>query len=105
VFAEEGIPWAAYGAHSAVYVFTNPQGLDIDPLAFDAAAVDTEIMRTGGKHAATGKFRLALLLNGVDISGKPGGITSSTHGEAEIAQTAQAVRNAVVMLKEEGELP
>ena len=104
VFAEQGVPWAAYGEHSAVYVFTNPQGVDVDPLHFNASAMDAEIMRTGGKHPATGKFRLALLLNGVDISGKPGGVTSSTHGEAEIALTAEAVRKAVLMLKEEGEL-
>ena len=104
VFAEEGVPWAAFGEHSAVYFFTNPNGLDIDPERFDAYALDAETMRTGGKHPATGKFRLALMLNGVDISGRPGGSTSCAHSEDDIARTAEAVRSAIRLLKDEGEL-
>jgi glutamate-1-semialdehyde 2,1-aminomutase len=104
VFADEDVPWAAFGEHSAVYFFTNPDGIDIDPLRFDATALDAECLRTGGKHPAAGKFRLALMLNGVDISGRPGGSTSCKHSDADLEHTAEAVRQAMVMLKEEGEL-
>lgn len=104
VFAAEDVPWAAFGEHSAVYFFTNPSGLDIDPMHFDAAELDAESLRAGGKHPAVGKFRLALMLNGVDISGRPGGSTSCRHSEEDLERTAQAVRNAIVMLKAEGEL-
>ncbi len=104
VFAEEGVPWAAFGEHSAVYFFTNPGGLDIDPMRFDAASLDADSLRVGGKHPAVAKFRLALMVNGVDISGKPGGSTSCKHSDEDLDRTADAVRKAVVMLKEEDEL-
>ena len=103
-FADEGIPWAAFGEHSAVHFFTNPEGLEIDPMQFDAGALDSETLRTGGKHPAAGKFRLALMLNGVDISSRPGGSTSCKHSTEDLEHTTRAVRKAVVMLKEEGEL-
>lgn len=104
MFSEEGVPWAAFGEHSAVYFFTNPEGLDIDPMQFDANALDSESLRIGGKHPAVGKFRLALLLNGVDISARPGGSTSCKHSAEDLEHTTRAVRKAMVMLKEEGEL-
>ena len=49
------------------------------------------------------KFRLAMMTEGVDFSGSPGGITSATHGEAELEDTVKALRNTVHMLKQEGE--
>ncbi len=101
VFADEDVPWAAFGEHSAVYFFTNPLGLDIDPLRFDPNTLDAEALRTGGKHPAVGKFRLALMQNGVDISGKPGGITSCKHSQQDLDRTTEAVRAAIVMLKAE----
>jgi len=104
VFVDEGVPWAAFGEHSAVYFFTNPDGLDIDPEGFDASALDSDTLRTGGKHPATGKFRLALMLNGVDISGRPGGSTSCRHSEEDLERTTEAVRRSLRMLKDEGEL-
>jgi glutamate-1-semialdehyde 2,1-aminomutase len=104
IFAAEGVPWAAFGDHSAVYFFTNPDGIDIDPVRFDAGSMPAERLRTGGKHPAAGKFRLALMINGVDISGRPGGSTSCKHSDEDLEHTAQAVRKAIVMLKDEGEL-
>jgi glutamate-1-semialdehyde 2,1-aminomutase len=104
VFSDEQVPWAAFGEHSAVYFFTNPGAMDIDPLRFDAGALDFESLRTGGKHPAVGKFRLALMVNGVDISGRPGGSTSCRHSDDDLERTADAVRRALVMLKDEGEL-
>lgn len=104
VFTSEGVPWAAFGDHSAVYFFTNPRGLDIDPETFDPYALDAETLRTGGKHPAAGKFRLALMLNGVDISGRPGGSTSCTHSQNDLECTTEAVRQAIRLLKDEGEL-
>ena len=50
------------------------------------------------------KLRLALLVNGVDVNGKPGGTVSAVHTEADIAQTAEAFRAAIGMLRAEGDL-
>jgi glutamate-1-semialdehyde 2,1-aminomutase len=41
---------------------------------------------------------------GVDFSGSRGGVTSATHGKAELEDTVKAVRNAVRMLRQEGEV-
>jgi glutamate-1-semialdehyde 2,1-aminomutase len=102
VFAEEGIAWAAYGPGSCVYIFTNPDGMDIDPLNFDAAAQPLPVMEKAGEHGAAKLFRLALLVNGVDVNSKPGAIVSAAHSDADITETAEATRRALRMLKAEG---
>ena len=43
-------------------------------------------------------------IGGVDISGKPGGLTSAVHTGADIAHTAEALRESIRMLRAEGEL-
>ena len=50
------------------------------------------------------RLRVAMLANGVDIMGAPGGLVSALHGEAEVALTLEAFRAAVRALKEEGEI-
>ena len=50
------------------------------------------------------KFRLAMMTGGVDFSGSPGGITSAMHDEAELDDTLTALRKAIRMLKQEGEI-
>ena len=50
------------------------------------------------------KFRLAMMTGGVDFSGSPGGVTSATHGEAELDDPMKALRNTMRMLKQEGEI-
>jgi glutamate-1-semialdehyde 2,1-aminomutase len=102
VFAEEGVAWAAYGQGSCVYFFTNPDAMDIDPLNFDAAAQPIPVMEKAGEHAAAKLFRLALLVNGVDVNAKPGAIVSAAHSDDDIAETAEATRRALEMLKAEG---
>lgn len=104
VFAELGVPWAAYGQGSSVYIFTNPEGLDVDPLAFDATAMPMDAMAEGGKHPAAALFRLALLVNGVDISGKPGLIVSAVHDDDDIAASTEALKASLAMLRAEGRL-
>ena len=57
VFAED-IPWAAYGDRSSWYVYTNPEGADIDPLTFDGYAGTFAQMSNSGGHPAAAKLRL-----------------------------------------------
>ncbi len=104
VFAELGVTWAAYGQHSAVYVYTNPEGDALDPHIFDALKYPVSKLRGMKKGELVRKLRLALLLNGVDVSSKPGGLTSCVHSDADIEQTAEAFRRALEMLRDEGEL-
>jgi glutamate-1-semialdehyde 2,1-aminomutase len=102
VFADEGVAWAAYGQGSIVYFFTNPDGMEIDPLNFDAAAQPIPVMEKAGDHAAAGLFRLAMLINGVDVNSKPGAIVSAVHTDDDITKTAEATGHALGMLKAEG---
>jgi len=104
VFADEGVSWAAYGQGSSIYFFTNPDGMAIDTLSFDAAAQPIPVMEKAGGHPAAALFRLAMLINGVDINSKPGAIISAAHTDEDIAETAEAVRAALGMLKVEGHL-
>ena len=78
VFAEEGVPWACYGEHSGFYFFTDPSRAGVDPADFDARAWTLEDIKACAKQQSVSKLRLALLTNGVDISGKPGGIVSGS---------------------------
>jgi glutamate-1-semialdehyde 2,1-aminomutase len=50
------------------------------------------------------KLRLGIIVNGVDMNSKPGGVMSCVHTDDDLAKTAEAVRSTVRMLKEEGDL-
>ena len=103
LFAETATPWAAYGTSSGFYVFLNPQHRPIDPLHFDPYAVPASDLKQPPAQLAE-RLRLALLTNGVDVNGRIGGFISATHGDAEIAATTTAFREAIRMLRAEGEL-
>lgn len=103
VIASEGLGWACHGNFSSFYLFLNPQGLPVTPRDFDASAYGPEVFKA--KSPLANKLRLALLLNGVDLNGKPGGTVSAAHSEADIRATADALRGAIAMLREEEELP
>ena len=101
-FATSDLAWAAYGNGSSVYIFTNPDRLDIDPENFDALAYPMPVMERASNHAAKDLFRLAMLVNGIDFNSKPGAIVSSVHTDEDIAATADAVSASIAMLREEG---
>jgi hypothetical protein len=44
-------------------------------------------------------------VHGVDVNGRAGGLLSCTHTAADVTETAEAFRQAVRMLRQEGELP
>ncbi|MDA7949603.1 MAG: aspartate aminotransferase family protein, partial [Hyphomicrobiaceae bacterium] len=102
VIADEGLSWACHGDFSCFYLFLNPQGLPIGPNEFDAGRYGPDVFKA--KSTVANKLRLALLLNGVDISGKPGGLVSATHTQADIEATADALRTSIAMLREEEDL-
>ena len=76
----------------------------MDPTDFDARAWTLEDIKECAKQQGVGKLRLALLTNGVDISGKPGGIVSGVHSAEDVERTADATRAALRALRAEGEL-
>jgi glutamate-1-semialdehyde aminotransferase len=104
VFEEEHVPWAAYGMFSNFHFFTNPDRLAIAPTRFDPLDQPAAALTGKSQAGLVHKFRLAMMTGGVDFSGSPGGITSATHGEAELEDTVKALRKSVRMLKQEGEI-
>ena len=50
------------------------------------------------------RLRIAMLANGVDIMGAPGGLVSASHGPSEVARTLDAFRVSVRWLKDEGDI-
>ena len=50
------------------------------------------------------KIRLGLLVNGVDIQGWPGGMTSAVNTAADLPVTVDAFRETIRMLRREGEI-
>jgi len=104
VFEEERVPWAVYGTFSMFHVFTNPDRVAISPTRFDPSELPVESLAGNRQAGVVHKLRLAMMVNGVDLSGSPGGLTSATHGDAELDDTVNAVRKSVHMLKQEGEI-
>jgi glutamate-1-semialdehyde 2,1-aminomutase len=104
ILAEEDVAWGIYGDASAFLIFQNPQGLDIDPQTFDPLRYgfkDLKAVRTAGPSH---RLRIAMLANGVDIMGAPGGLVSAAHGPSEVARTLGAFRTSVRWLKSEGDI-
>jgi glutamate-1-semialdehyde 2,1-aminomutase len=103
VLEAEAVPWAAYGDFSGFHVFTNPKRRAITPATFDPLAYDCEELKANAAGVVP-KLRLAMLVHGVDITGWPGGTITAAHDDADLAKTIEAFRQALTMLKREGEL-
>jgi glutamate-1-semialdehyde 2,1-aminomutase len=102
--ARERLPWAAYGTFSGFHLFLNPKGRPLDPLKFDPFAVERQEL-LGNPKPLVEKFRLALLVNGIDVGARLNGFVSAAHGRSELDKTVAAFRAAVILLKSEGEAP
>jgi glutamate-1-semialdehyde 2,1-aminomutase len=103
VLANERVLWAVYGTYSGFHLFVNPSGLDIHPLSFEPEKIPLEDMKNQPKTLIN-KLRLAMLINGVDLNPRGGGLLSCTHSADDVSETAAAFREAIRMLKQEGEL-
>ena len=55
----------------------------------------------GNAPGVVQKLRQAMLLNGVDFNGWPGGTISASHTERELEETVLAFRQSLVLLQEE----
>ena len=100
VLVDEGVPWAAYGTFSGFHLFLNPEGRSLRPDRFDPFSVGYRELKANPPGLAD-RLRLAMLSNGVDVTGWPGGTISAVHGERELTETAEAFRASLRMLKAE----
>ena len=104
ILAEEGVPWGVYGDASAFLIFQNPNGLDIDPKTFDPLRYGFKELKATRNARQSHRLRIAMLANGVDIMGAPGGLVSAAHGAEEVARTLEAFRTSVRWLKAERDI-
>ncbi len=102
VLVEENVKWAVHGSYSGIHIYTNPDGSDIDPRTFDAAAFIPKMIDKPRGEGITSQIRMGLLVNGVDMNSGPSGTISAMHGEEEMAITVDAFRATIRALKREG---
>ena len=100
--AAEGVNWACYGQFSGFYLFLNPQGIKVDPHAFNPMTAGHQALSV--KSPIAEKLRLAMMVNGVDVNGRSGGSLSIAHTESDLQRTADALRESIRMLRAEGDL-
>jgi glutamate-1-semialdehyde 2,1-aminomutase len=104
ILIDAHVPWGIYGEASTFVIFPNPGRIAIDPASFDPLPLGFKGIKGARDANLINRLRLALLANGVDIMGGPGGIVSATHGPREVAQTLDAFRTAVQWLRAEGDI-
>jgi glutamate-1-semialdehyde 2,1-aminomutase len=104
VLEDERVRWAVHGSYSGMHIYTNPEGADIVPGQFDAASFIQRMIDKPRGEGVTGRIRLGLLVNGVDMNSGPSGWVSAMHGEEEMAVTVDAFRATVRALKREGSI-
>ncbi len=104
ILVEEGVAWGVYGDASAFQIFQNPKRLPLDPATFDASKLGFQGLKGVRNPDLAYRLRIALIAQGVDIMGSPGGLVSAVHGPAEVAHTLEAFRTAVRWLKADGDV-
>ena len=104
ILVEEDVPWGIYGDASAFLIFQNPKGLAIDPETFDPLRLGFKELKAVRNANLSHRLRIAMLANGVDIMGAPGGLVSASHGAGEVARTLEAFRTSVRWMKAEGDI-
>jgi glutamate-1-semialdehyde 2,1-aminomutase len=79
----------------------NPENRAIEPRTFDPFSVHWKELKTKPAQASNA-LHLALLVEGVDISGWPGGLTSAAHGRDDVDQTIDRFARAIDRVTAEG---
>lgn len=100
VLRDEQVPWVVYGTYSGFHIFTNPDRIELTAEAIEAGKCGPQVLKRASKRLAT-RLRVAMLVNGVDLFGWPGGPTSAVHGDDELRQTTQAFRASLRALRDE----
>jgi len=104
IVIEEGVPWGVYGEASTFQIFQNPKGVALDPATFDPVKLGFAGLKGVKDASLAHRLRIAMISNGVDIMGSPGGLVSAVHGPAEVARTLEAFAKSVKAMKSEGDI-
>jgi glutamate-1-semialdehyde 2,1-aminomutase len=103
VLGRAALPWAVYGTFSGFHIFVNPKQRPMDRDNFDPLTCPFAELK-GIPQRLAHRLRLAMLINGVDITGWPGGLISCAHTADDVAATAAAFAEAIRMMRQDGEI-
>jgi glutamate-1-semialdehyde 2,1-aminomutase len=101
MFARRGWPWVCYGDFSMLHLlpdYHGPRPNDDDFIPYDGSVQKLDAAKNPKRTFA---FRMAMLLNGVDLPGM-GLFLTACHTSSDIAKTVQAAERAVEWLRKEG---
>lgn len=104
IVIDEDVPWGIYGESSAFEIFQNPAGLPLDPATFDPVKLGFSGLKGVKDQTLSHRLRIAMISNGVDIKGSPGGLVSAVHGPEDVARTLEAFQKSVRAMKAEGDI-
>ena len=104
IVIEEDVPWGIYGEASTFQIFQNPKGIPLDPARFDPMKLGFDGLKGAKDANLAHRLRIALIANGVDIMGSPGGLVSAVHQPEDVARTLEAFRRSVKAMKAEGDV-
>jgi glutamate-1-semialdehyde 2,1-aminomutase len=92
---EKGLNWCAYGLFSDLHLVAAPGPDAITPENIYASRISAAILKGGTPLELIHRIRTALLCEGVDIVGWPGGLVSGVHTAADADQTIEAFRRVL----------
>ena len=95
------LDWAVYGEFSGIKLLIGHGEKEARAADFNPYAWDYRKLKGGNNAQLLPPLRCGLLLNGVDLASN-GGMTTSAHTEADIAQTVQAFEQTIDWMKAEG---
>lgn len=97
----KGIPGICYGQYSDIHICLFPDLAEVGPDIQNVSRCDPGKLRAGGPPPVPERFRLAMLLQGVDMP-KLRGMTSSAHGPEEMERITKGFDAALTLLAKEG---
>ena len=94
IFRTRGIPGTCYGQYSDFNINLFPDVPQAGAGLEEIVRFDHEKLRPGAPTPIPDRFRMAMMLNGVDLP-KMRGLTSSAHTDEDIERTVSAIENAL----------
>ena len=104
-WSRRGVAWGIYGEASTLPHLPEPESpASSTRRRFDPLKLGFDGLKGARNPDLAYRLRIAMLANGVDIMGAPGGLVSAMHGPHEVAQTLEAFRTSVRWMKEDGDI-
>lgn len=95
------LDWAVYGEFSEIKFLVGHGARGMRTEDFNPGEWDYHILKEGGDKELLKNLRCGLLLNGIDIS-EAGGMTMTSHTEADVQKTSTAFHQTVEWMKADG---